>query len=577
MATNPSSPPFLTPLRASLLFTLMASAGACGRGTVRGAGGAGAGGAGAIGGLAGAPAGDAAADTRTGNGGAETTGAGGASDADVDHVGGAAGAGSGGATAGGAGGGSGAGGASTGAGGASTDGGHADAAADPTDHWQILEPPLSRKVDILFMIDNSQSMQPLQDKLLTNFPVFMNILKALPMGLPDVHIAVISSDTGPGKFDLPDRHCSLGGDGGRFQSTARGTCAVSPLAAGQTFLQASSNQQVKNYTGDITDAFTCIAALGDQGCGFEGQLKSVRLALDPASAPPDNRGFLRDDAYLAVVLVTNEDDCSVPDDSDLVDPAQTLLSDPLGPLWSFRCNEFGHLCNINGTLQPPPRAAVQSLLGCVSNDGPTGKLTKLRDEIAFLKSLKSDPNKILVSAVAGPATPYGIELIPQSGLPDELEANIQHSCAIPATGEYGDPSVRLKQWLDAFGVNGVFQSICADSFAPALQVIAARVAGVFGPACVSGPFAGGDGGAPTACRVVDRTPRSDGSRSEVLLPSCADNANAAPCWTLMDDASGCLDGKRLSINRGAVTPPADLTTAFTCAACAPGTAEIGCP
>ena len=46
-----------------------------------------------------------------------------------------------------------------------------------------------------------------------------------------------------------------------------------------------------------------------RGCGFEHQLASVRAALDPA-LPPTNVGFLRADAFLAVVLVTNEDDCS---------------------------------------------------------------------------------------------------------------------------------------------------------------------------------------------------------------------------------------------------------------------------
>src|ERR1041384_4753653 len=77
---------------------------------------------------------------------------------------------------------------------------------------------LNRKLDILFMIDNSQSMLPLQAKLIAQFPVFMNVLKSLPTGigdqtgLPDIHVAVISSDTGPGKFDLPSYHCTFKGD-----------------------------------------------------------------------------------------------------------------------------------------------------------------------------------------------------------------------------------------------------------------------------------------------------------------------------------------------------------------------------
>ena len=483
-----------------------------------------------------------------------------------------------GADAGGTGGAVGVGGTDGGAPGVGGGAGRADASIDAPpvmDGWQVLAPPLSRKLDMLFMIDNSQSMLPLQSKLIASFPSFMNVLKALPGGLPDVHVAVVSSDTGPAKFDLPDRHCAFRGDGGRFQSTPRGTCVVAPLPAGQTFLAASQNQQQRNYTGDITDAFTCIAALGDQGCGFEGQLKSVRWALDPHNLPAGNAGFLRDEAYLAVVLVTNEDDCSLPDDSDLADPTQTLMTDPLGPLWSWRCNEFGHLCIINGTLQSPPRAtAMSNLQGCISNETATSKLTRVGDEVSFLRSLKQNPNQVLVAAISGPPTPYSYEMI-QTGLDVAPHPNIVHSCT-QNSGEFADPSVRIQQWVASFGVNGLSQSICASTLAPALQLVGNRIAGVFGPTCVSGPFPATSPGAQPACRVVDRS--SQGANpTQVLLPNCTSNGQTPPCWSLVDDVAGCLDGKRLVLDRGTTTPPADLTTAFTCAPCAPGSTEIGCP
>jgi hypothetical protein len=230
------------------------------------------------------------------------------------------------------------------------------------------------------------------------------------------------------------------------------------------------NQAVKNYQGDITDAFSCIAALGDQGCGFEGSLKSVRWALDPNNVPDGNQGFLRPDALLAVVLITNEDDCSLPDDSDLVDPTQTAMSDPLGPFTSFRCNEFWHLCEIDGVLQPPPRGAASNLQGCISNDTSTGKLTLVTDEIAFLKSLKTDPAQIFVAAIAGPATPYNIEMRTQVYGTEPIPA-VAHSC-VEAAGAFGDPAVRIQQWVEGFGANGLLESICAGSFAPALTEIA---------------------------------------------------------------------------------------------------------
>ena len=201
-------------------------------------------------------------------------------------------------------------------------------------------------------------------------------------------------------------------------STLGGTCAKSPLhttPTQQTFLSAFANQTETNFDGDISNAFGCIAALGENGCGFEGQLKSVRWALDPTNVPDGNQGFLRPEATLAVVLITNEDDCSVPDDSDLADPTQVRISDPLGPLWSYRCNEFGHLCNIDGKMQPPPRGPADHLQGCVSNETSTGRLTKVADEVAFLKGLKTDPSRIVVAAITGLPSDYSVRMIQQDG------------------------------------------------------------------------------------------------------------------------------------------------------------------
>jgi hypothetical protein len=431
--------------------------------------------------------------------------------------------------------------------------------------WQTVPSLGSQEVDILFMVDNSPSMAPLQAKLNAGFPAFISALQALPDGPPDMHIAVISSDTGPGKYDLADRGCPFAGDRGAFQFQARGNCTASPLLRGQTFLQVVNG--VPTYTGDIADAFACIAALGDQGCGFEGQLKSVRWALDPVKTPPENRGFLRPEARLAVVLVTNEDDCSLPDDSDLADPTQTMMSSPLGPFWSFRCNEFGHLCNINGKLVPPPRGPADNLQ-CVSNETASGKLTRVGDEVAFLKSLKADPSQILVSAITGPATPYGIEMIENPSDP-EFHPSVKHSCALNS-GEYADPAVRIAQWVSAFGANGLLLPICADSMGPQLEAIAQRIGQPADGSCVQGPFPPAGSSGQPQCRVID-------GNTEVgeLIQKCIDTGNVAPCWTAVDDPTCATGSKLLKIDRGSTIAP-NVPTVFGCAPCPSDHQEVGC-
>ena len=445
---------------------------------------------------------------------------------------------------------------------------------------------LVAKLDILFMIDNSASMKPLQAKLLDQFPKFMDKLKSIPTAdgkgtsLPDIHVAVISSDTGPGHFDLPTYGCRYGGDKGVFQFANKGNCTASPLhttPVQQTFLSASMNQAVTNYDGDISDAFKCIAALGETGCGFEGQLQSVRWALDGSN--PENDGFLRSDAFLAVILITNEDDCSLPIDSTLVDPTQDLLTDPLGPLTSFRCNEFGHLCNIDGVMRPPPRGPATNLTGCISNDTATGKLTKVSDEVAFLKRLKpQDPTQIFVAAITGAPTPYTIEMQPESKANPTLVPTMKHSC-IESTGENADPAVRIDQWVQAFGDHGLRDTICADSFAPALQSIADALIVNLGNQCIDGTLVDSD---PTTaspdpeCQVSDSYVDDQNRVIETAIHSCAANA-APPCWSLVDDAGKCPGAKVLEVTRVAGPLPDSLRTSISCAKCIDGVARAGCP
>src|SRR3954470_18755688 len=219
----------------------------------------------------------------------------------------------------------------------------------PTATQQIgFQETVNRKLDILFMIDNSNSMDHSQANLAKNLPALMNVLKTLPDGPPDLHIAVVSSDmgAGDGSFGM----CSGTGDKGVFHHAPTGTCTATNLQPGATYISAPIGG-TPNFTGDITDVFQCITKVGVEGCGFEQQLASVARALgaDGAPPPPENLGFIRRDAYLAIVLITNEDDCSAP--SSFFDSG-VVLSSAHGP--GFRCNQFGHLCSRNGGPPAPP-------------------------------------------------------------------------------------------------------------------------------------------------------------------------------------------------------------------------------
>ena len=332
----------------------------------------------------------------------------------------------------------------------------------------------SRAVDILFLIDDSSDMRSAQTKLEVNVPSFIRSLETLPGGLPDIHIAVISSDMGAGDGSVAG--CVGDGKGGRFQYTARGACTATNLAPAATFI--SNVGGVANYTGNLDTVLTCIAMLGEYGCGFEHQLAAIVRALgaDGQPVPVENRGFLRPNAFLFVVLVTGEDDCSGP--AALFDTAaNTTLASPLGPPSNFRCNEFGHLCSGS---KPPRRAPngnitdTATLTDCVPAEA-SGMLTPVATFVSQLRSVKPFPDQqIVVSAITGPATPYAVHWQNPSTADTGPWPAMTHSCTAADTS-YADPSVRITAFVSSFGANGRVMSICDESYAPALQVIAERI------------------------------------------------------------------------------------------------------
>jgi hypothetical protein len=442
----------------------------------------------------------------------------------------------------------------------------------------LFQQSINRDIDIVFMIDDSSSMTALQIKLAAQFPVFMNVLKGLPGGLPNVHIGVVSSSMGAGRNTSVD-HCPQGGDAGLFHTKPLGmTCAKATLNAGQTFIQNING--MANYTGDISDMFSCIAALGEGGCGFEHQFESVLRALgaDGAAAPPQNAGFLRPSAFLAVIMITNEDDCSAPPDSDLFDSTSATITDPLGPLQSYRCNEFGHLC---GGQRPPrtPAGPVDLTGTCVSAED--GRLLRVADVVTAMKRLKADPTKVLVAAIAGPASPYVVNVGPSQVKGDvSMWPYVQHSC-MAADGTYGDPSVRIQQWVDAFGGNGLFEEICNDNFMMALTGIANQIGKKIGSPCVVGKVVGTDGAlwsgpASTVlpdCAVIDHQSNAQGVVVDTTLPACPAGQTMGPadCWHLEDGAMACPGAHAMGFYRAGGPVVTDLNSSVSCAvlACPP--------
>jgi hypothetical protein len=373
----------------------------------------------------------------------------------------------------------------------------------------------SGDLDVLFMIDDSSGMTSMQTKLAAQIPSFIQALENLPSGLPNIHIAVVSSDLGaPG--DSTTVTCTTAGDQGLFRLSP--SCTSSTLMGNATYV--SSVAGLANYTGNLADVLACITPLGDTGCGFGHQLGSIARALgaDGAPAPARNAGFLRPDADLAIIILSDADDCSAPPTTYLysINNGQNNRTNAYGPMTHYRCNEFGHLC-INPSVDPqkliqppltPPLDAqgtplsTLGLTDCESLD-TDGLLTPVSTLVSGIRALKAEPDsQIFVGAIVAPTAPYTVDWVPPVGgqnlRPNELWPQIEPSCGA-GDGSPGEPAVRIMQLVEGFGANGISTSICdpSSSYASLLSGLATKIGDHLqrgdGPATNSG--AGGSGGA----------------------------------------------------------------------------------
>lgn len=241
---------------------------------------------------------------------------------------------------------------------------------------------LNRDLDLLFVIDNSPAMAPHRAKLLDNYRRFIATLETLRDGLPDLHIGVVTTDVGTrGAYDGAAGPSIGAGPGSCTSEGDRGNLRRIPSLDGGFLSDVGrpDGTRVRNYTGSLADAFAQLADVGTAGCTYARPLEAVRRAFN---ANPSNAGFVRPDAYLAIVMLTNDDDCS-----------------------------FANAVFTGGELDRSR---------CTTNDGG---LVLIDSYVEVLRSLKPDPHKVFVlGAFASPGTPTCADTRPAPRLAGLLEA-----------------------------------------------------------------------------------------------------------------------------------------------------------
>ncbi len=411
-----------------------------------------------------------------------------------------------------------------------------------------LQPEILREVnpirdlDILFVIDNSHSMRLEQDNLRKNFPKFMDVLQKIRGGLPDVHIGVVSTNVGAGNILIPGNSaCSFpGGDRGQFKPPTD-----SGLEMGAKFIIATNGGKQNNFVGGATiaEVFSKMANLGIEGCGYEHQLQAARLALHE-NVTPTNTKFLRPEAFLAIIFITDEDDCSAPFESDFfVDPEYSAeLQQP-----SLRCALAGHRCN---GVFPTAGDFQTAITDCVADERGGGKLIPVDDIVNDIKRLKANPQRILVSGIMGKAADSASSRYSIARRGDKFD--LQPVCS---NGEASAaPALRMQQFIESFrgtdgSPSGSIESICQDDFGPALTNIARRIGTLVEPGCIESllldsDFDGANNVFVPECQLSQRVPNPvTGQTEETLIENRCNNAEdpAAstnkPCYAIVRNLS----------------------------------------
>jgi hypothetical protein len=289
------------------------------------------------------------------------------------------------------------------------------------------------KVDLLFVVDTSPSMAGERELLVAQLELMARSL-VVPddptrPGVHDLHLGVVAADMddpiGGGVFRAASRLADCEESYGALDCH-RDSC---PWLS-HSFLRPDDGTDPENPP--LWDDLACIAGSLDTGGTVEQPVAAAIAALTTQSEPGmPNEGFLRSDSLLAIIFVTDEDDCSGLSLADDIEPG----------------------------------------VECLLHEDLLTQIDDVRDTLMELRG--GDMNRIVVAAIAG--VPVDGSWNP--GDPIEQLRELRRiegtgpapSCETGTTLAY--PPVRLAELVYAFENNGILESICRDDWTPALTAI----------------------------------------------------------------------------------------------------------
>lgn len=152
----------------------------------------------------------------------------------------------------------------------------------------------ANQIDILWVVDNSGSMQTSQANLASNFAAFITQFQTLGL---DYHMAVTVTDAYLAGAYFNNPYSNYSATAAQFQDGFNGTYGL-----------GTSGVFVMNKNNTTSTVFSQNMSVGTSGSGDERAFSSmVQALIDPTNVAS---GFRRPGAFLSVIILSDEDDFS---------------------------------------------------------------------------------------------------------------------------------------------------------------------------------------------------------------------------------------------------------------------------
>lgn len=339
---------------------------------------------------------------------------------------------------------------------------------------ELRTTPLS-ELDLLFVVDDT-----------TDPSVQLGLGDALPSLFDrlspslDLHVGVTTTDLGT-STTTGDVAPDIGavGSGGCSGLGKAGNLTVGDAQVAGTFLSdvaMPDGTRQRNFDGPPASLVREMIRVGVTGCGFEQPLAAMRAALDDN---PANAGFVQRNSVLAVVFLTDEDDCSVRD------PALFGSDSPTNPQTSFRCTRFGVQC-LDGGVTPDDMAVPGPKQSCRPNTTQSAQLEAPELFRDFLLDLVGDPSRVVAGGVFGNPEPFEVAVDDSSNLHLAAACRFVGADKLPDTSDDQRvvPAVRMNAFAALFGARSSTASLCQADFSASVAELADRVNFALGSPCL---------------------------------------------------------------------------------------------